>query len=188
MDLSAINKSWTLFLDRDGVINHEKKEEYIRNWDEFRFYDGVKDAVKVLSNIFDRMIMVTNQRGVGKGLMTIEDLGNIHTQMLSEISSSAGRIDKIYFCTEMDNDCMDRKPNPGMALQAQKDFPGIDFSKSIIVGNKLNDMKFGRNAGMYTIFVATTNPETPFPHPDIDLRFNDLPEVAQKLKAALTKS
>ncbi|HEX8332242.1 MAG TPA: hypothetical protein VF622_06445, partial [Segetibacter sp.] len=71
--------------------------------------------------------------------------------------------------------------------QAKKDFPNIDFTKSIIIGNKLSDMQFGRNAGMYTIYVATTNPEVEFPHPLIDMRFNDLQSVAAHFQA-LTKS
>jgi histidinol phosphatase-like enzyme len=74
-----------------------------------------------------------------------------------------------------------RKPNPGMAFQAKRDFPEIDFSKTIMVGNKLSDMLFGRAAGMFTVFVATTNPETSFPHPDIDLRFESLLHFANAL-------
>jgi D-glycero-D-manno-heptose 1,7-bisphosphate phosphatase len=175
---SKIDKSWTLFLDRDGVINEEKKEDYIRNWEEFRFYEGVREALEIFAGVFGRIVMVTNQRGVGKQLMTIDDLENIHANMAAEINEAAGRIDKIYHCSSLDNDCYERKPNPGMAHLAKKDFPEIDFSKSIIIGNKLSDMKFGRNAGIYTIYVATTNPEVPFPHPDIDLRFNTLLEVA----------
>jgi histidinol-phosphate phosphatase family protein len=185
--LSDIDKSWTLFLDRDGVINHEKKAHYILNWNEFKFYDGAKEALKIFAEIFGTIVMVTNQRGIGKGLMTEKDLGEIHDQMLSEITSASGRIDKIYYCSSLDNDCMDRKPNPGMAHQAKKDFPNMDFEKSIIIGNKLSDMQFGRNAGMYTIYVATTNPEVEFPHPLIDLRFNDLQSVATHFQA-LTKS
>jgi histidinol-phosphate phosphatase family protein len=186
--LSQIDNTWTLFLDRDGVINHEKKEDYILNWEEFKFYDGVTEALRILSGIFGTIVMVTNQRGVGKGLMTVEDLSRIHTKMQEVIVAASGRIDKIYFCSSMDNDCYERKPNPGMAYQAQKDFPSIDFSKSIIVGNKPGDMQFGRNAGMFTIFVATTNPEVPFPNPLIDLRCKDLPEVAQQIRSAITKS
>lgn len=181
--LNTIDKSWTLFLDRDGVINHEKKMDYILNTGEFRFYDGVKEALKTLAEIFGTVVMVTNQRGIGKKLMTIENLESIHTMMLEEITAAAGRIDNIYYCTSMDNDCYERKPNPGMAHLAKKDFPHIDFKKSIIIGNKLSDMEFGRNAGMHTVFVATTNPETPFPHTSIDYRFNDLAAVANHLKA-----
>ncbi len=63
-DLRSIDKSWTLFIDRDGVINHEKKEDYIRNWQEFRFYDGVKEALNILSKKFGKVIIVSNQRGL----------------------------------------------------------------------------------------------------------------------------
>jgi histidinol-phosphate phosphatase family protein len=185
---AEIDTTWTLFLDRDGVINHEKEKEYVLNWSEFRFYEGVKEALRFFAGVFGTIVMVTNQRGIGKGLMTHDDLEDIHTEMLTAINDSSGRINKIYYCSDMDDSCMERKPNPGMAHLAQQDFPGIDFSRSLIVGNKLSDMKFGRNAGMYTVFVATTNPETPFPHPDIDYRFNDLAEVAENIKAALTES
>jgi D-glycero-D-manno-heptose 1,7-bisphosphate phosphatase len=183
-----IDKTWTLFLDRDGVINHEKKGDYIRNWNEFKFYEGVTEAIKILSQIFGTIVMVTNQRGIGKGLMTVEDLVGIHSNMQAEIVAASGRLDKVYFCSSTDNNCYARKPNPGMAFQAQKDFPSVNFNKSIMIGNKLSDMEFGRNAGMYTIFVETTNPEVPFPHPLIDFRFKDLSEAAEYLQSLITKS
>lgn len=172
--IENLDSSWTLFIDRDGVINHEKQEDYILNWNEFRFYDGTLEAMKRLSAIFPTIILVTNQRGVGKGLMTQEDLDSIHSNMLSAIKENSGKIDQVYYCTSLDNDCFERKPNPGMAHLAQKDFPHIDFSKSIMIGNKLSDMNFGRNAGMFTIYVDTTNPEVPSPHPAIDERFDNL--------------
>jgi D-glycero-D-manno-heptose 1,7-bisphosphate phosphatase len=185
MDLSQIDNSWTLFIDRDGVINYEKKEDYILNWGEFRFYEGVTEAMEILSNIFPTIIMVTNQRGVGKGLMTAEALHEIHANMQAVIEESSGRIDNIYYCTSVDNDHHERKPNPGMALLAKKDYPHIDLSKSIMIGNKLSDMMFGRNAGMFTIYVDTTNPEVPAPHPAIDLRFRDLLHAAKSFKEAI---
>ncbi len=181
LDLKNVDKSWTLFIDRDGVINQEKKEDYILNWQEFRFYDGVKDAFKLFSKKFGKIIIVSNQRGVGKGLMTEADLLDIHQNMQQEIEAAGGHIDKIYYCTSTDNRHPDRKPNPGMAFQAKKDFPEIDLSKSIIAGNKPSDMQFGKNAGIYTVFIATTNPDSPFPHPDIDLKFASLYEFARAL-------
>jgi len=181
LDLKQVDKSWTLFIDRDGVINHEKKNDYIRNWDEFEFYTGVKEALKILNEKFDLIILVTNQKGVGKKLMSMDDLHNIHSNMLKEVTAESGRVDKIYFCSDLDNNSPNRKPNPGMAFMAKKDFPSIDFSKSIMVGNKLSDMNFARNAGIHSIFVATTNPETDFPHPAIDLRFNNLLSFAEAL-------
>ncbi|GEO10051.1 D-glycero-alpha-D-manno-heptose-1,7-bisphosphate 7-phosphatase [Segetibacter aerophilus] len=185
--MPEIDKSWTLFLDRDGVINHEKKEDYVLNWSEFTFYDGVTDALKTLSNLFGTIVMVTNQRGVGKGLMTANDLADIHKNMVEVITNNDGRLDKIYYCDSMDNDCYDRKPNPGMAYQAQQDFKHIDFSKSVMVGNKLSDMQFGKNAGMFTVYVDTTNPEVPSPNPLIDFRFKDLPAFAWSVQSVIKK-
>jgi len=174
-----IDKSWTLFIDRDGVINHEKKDEYILNWREFKFYDGVRETFLQLRKFFGKIIIVSNQRGVGKGLMTESELSSIHQHMQKQIENAGGRIDRIYICTSTNEDHPNRKPNPGMALEAKLDFPGIDLSKSIMIGNKPSDMLFGRNAGMHTVFVTTTHPLTVFPHPDIDLRFDSLPGFAK---------
>lgn len=185
MQLSlTIGKDWTLFLDRDGVINHEKRGDYIRNPDEFFFYDGVPEALALLSGLFATIVVVTNQKGVGKGLMTLQDLADIHRTMLDGIAEKGGRIDKVYFCPDLDAGSPDRKPNPGMAFRAKADFPSIDFDRSIMVGNKLSDMGFGRNAGMKTVFLATTDPETPFPHPDIDHGFDTLADFANALRKA----
>jgi D-glycero-alpha-D-manno-heptose 1-phosphate guanylyltransferase len=181
LDLKNINNNWTLFLDRDGVLNHEKKNDYIRNREEFIFYDGVKMAMKIFAEKFGKIFVVSNQRGVGKQLMTEDDLMIIHSFLRTEINASGGRIDEIYYCTAVDSKDPNRKPNPGMAFQAKNDFPETDLSKSIIVGNKPSDMLFGRNAGIYTVYLATTHPETPFPHPDIDLRFHSLIEFAKSL-------
>jgi D-glycero-alpha-D-manno-heptose 1-phosphate guanylyltransferase len=181
LDLKKIDKSWTLFLDRDGVINYEKKDDYIRNRDEFRFYDGVKEAIKIFTGVFGRIIVVSNQRGIGKGLMTEDDLSGIHKYMTAEITTAGGRIDAIYYCTAVDAIDPNRKPNPGMAFVACKDYPDIDLTKSIIAGNKPSDMLFGKNAGMYSVFIASTHPETAFPHPDIDARFDSLATFAKAL-------
>ncbi len=181
LDLQLVDKTWTLFLDRDGVINDEKLGEYILHWNYFIFSKGVLDVFKKLSNTFGRIIIVTNQKGVGKGLMQQEALDTIHFEMQREVEIVGGRIDKIYACTDLDNDSVLRKPNPGMALLAKADFPDIDLSKSVMVGNKPSDMRFGRNAGMPTVFVATTNPDEPFPHADIDLRFDSLAHFAEVL-------
>lgn len=181
LNLKDIDSSWTLFLDRDGVINHEKYEAYILNYSEFIFYEGVLDAMKIFNEKFGHIILVTNQRGVGKGLMNEADLMDIHNRMLKEIETAGGRMDAIYYCTSLDNDHSHRKPQCGMANEAQEDFPEIDFAKSIMVGNKMSDMKFGRNAGMYTVYMQTTNPEQELPDPAIDLAFNNLLNFAKAI-------
>ena len=181
LNLDSIDKSWTLFIDRDGVINYEKENEYIKSWQEFKFYEGVLEAFQKFSNKFGKIIIISNQRGVGKGLMSESDLLNIHQQMQKQVEEAAGRIDNIYYCTSTDMKHPDRKPNPGMFFSAKKDFPGIDLSKSIMIGNKPTDMLAGRNAGVYTVFVKTTNPGQPLPHPDIDLAFDSLFDFAKAL-------
>ncbi len=151
-----VDKTWTLFLDRDGVINLHYPKDYVKTWDEFFFLEGAIDAIVRLSQVFGKIIVVTNQQGVAKGKMTEDTLRNIHLNMLSEIEAAGGRIDSIYAATVMaDNDPEGiRKPRIGMALQAQQDFPEIDFAKSLIVGDSISDMQFGRNAGMYTAMVT----------------------------------
>lgn len=180
INLKNINPSWTLFIDRDGVVNDEKHLDYIHTWDEFKFYEGVKEALKIFNEKFGIIIMVTNQRGVAKGLTKIEDLHLIHKNMLQEIEDAKGRIDHIYFCADMESE--NRKPNPGMGLQAMKDFPKIDLSKSIMIGNTLSDMKFGRNLGVaLNIFLPTTRKDIPLDNVDIDMVFDNLISVAKAL-------
>lgn len=179
-NLKNINSSWTLFIDRDGVVNNEKRLDYIHTWDEFRFYEGVKEAFKIFNKKFGIIIMVTNQRGVAKGLTKLKDLEIIHKNMIDEIEDKEGRIDKIYFCIDMESE--NRKPNPGMGLQAIRDFPDIDLSKSVMIGNTLSDMQFGRNLGVaINIFLPTTNKDVTIDNDDVDLVYTDLISVAKAL-------
>lgn len=151
-----IDKQWTLFLDRDGVINLHYPNDYVKKWDEFYFLEGVLEAFTKLAHVFRRTIIVTNQQGVGKGLMSKEDLTFIHDEMLKEVRKYGGRINAIYSATDLVKDDINlmRKPGTGMAKKAKKDFPEIDFSKSIIVGDSATDMQFGRTAGMITVYIG----------------------------------
>ncbi len=176
-----IQQDWTLFLDRDGVINHEKKEDYIRNWTEFEFYKESLLALPILAQKFNKIIITTNQKGIGKGLMSADDLALIHQNMTNKIVELGGRIDAIYYCPDLDNASINRKPQPGMAYQAKTTFPEIDFKRSIMVGNRMSDMEFGRNAGMHTVYLATTHPEAPFPDTGIDYRYDNLFQFAQSI-------
>lgn len=150
-----IDKTWTLFLDRDGVINKKLDDDYVKHWIEFEFIDGVTSALKGLNDLFGTIVIVTNQQCIGKGIIRTEDLELIHKNMMYEINYLKGRIDKIYHSPYLASENHPtRKPGIGMALQAQKDFPHVDFSKSIIVGDSLSDMEFGKNAGMKTVYVS----------------------------------
>lgn len=182
INLKKIDNTWTLFLDRDGVINHEKHEDYIHTWDEFQFYDGVKEAIKIFSQVFKYIFIVTNQRGIGKGVTKPENLQQIHHNMLQAIQNSGGKIDAVYFCPDLDENSPNRKPNQGMGLQAKNDFPEIDFIKSIMVGNTISDMQFGKNLGAKTIFLSTTRPEVDITDERIDKTYSSLIAFAEDLQ------
>ncbi len=161
MNLShyLIDKSWTLFLDRDGVINHRIVDDYVKIPAEFKFLPNAQNAIKICKKFFGKIFIVTNQQGIGKGLMTVGQLEKVHAKMLNKISKAGGRIDQIYFCPELaDSNHPDRKPEIGMAIKAQNEFPEIDFSKSIMIGDSRSDMEFGRNAGMKTVFISKNKP------------------------------
>lgn len=181
LDLSQVDESWTLFLDRDGVINEERANDYVQDWSQFIFSSGVLHTFKKLSDRFGKVVVVSNQRGVGRGIMTEAALQSIHLEMQREVEIVGGRIDGIFYCTDTDAKSFNRKPNPGMALQAQQTFPSIDFSRSVMVGNKPSDMRFGRAAGMFTVFIASTNPDQVFPHDDIDKMYPSLQAFAESL-------
>ncbi len=151
----SFNRNWTLFLDRDGVINERLVGDYVKIPEEFSFIAGVPEAISSLSKVFGRIIIVTNQQGIGKGLMKEQDLELIHNNMMKGIEDAGGRISKIYHCPHLERDKSSlRKPNTGMALQAQKDFPGINFNKSVMVGDGLHDMEFGRRLGMLCVLIS----------------------------------
>lgn len=181
LDLKAIDKGWTLFLDRDGVINEDKPGSYIFNTGEFIFMEGAPELFKTLKEKFGLTLVATNQRGVGRGLMTEAGLQAIHQAMQQQVEAAGGSIDAIYYCTAIHNEHPERKPNPGMAARAIADFPTIDPRRSIMIGNNYSDMQFGRNAGMYTVFIRSTIPDVQLPHPDIDLVFDSLAGFAKAL-------
>jgi len=159
MNIDNLNKYKYLFLDRDGVINIERPNDYVKNTSEFIFIDNALQAIASLSNIFDYIFIVTNQRGIGRGIMTLQKLQEIHNYMLSCIRKAGGSITQIYFCTDLQPVSINRKPNVGMAFQAQRDYSDVDFGQSIMVGNSMSDIEFGNKLGMYTVLVGDKYPE-----------------------------
>ncbi|WP_165040546.1 HAD-IIIA family hydrolase [Dysgonomonas sp. ZJ709] len=158
--MSTQNKQFKyVFLDRDGVINEERPDDYVKNISEFIFIEGAIEAIALLTKIFEDIFIITNQRGVGRGIMTTEELDSIHFYMLSQIEKAGGRISKIYFCSDIDSTSINRKPNIGMAFQTKRDFPQVDFKRSIMIGNSRSDIEFGNKAGMYTVLVGDKYPK-----------------------------
>lgn len=170
-----------LFLDRDGVINVENEGGYILRQEDFEFLPGVPEALAILREHFDLFLVVTNQRCVGRKLISVEDLEAIHHRMVREIEGQGGRIDRVYYAPASERDDLYRKPNTGMGEQALKDFPGIDLSRSVIVGNNLSDMQFGKSLGLHTVFLSTTSGMYTLPHDLIDRQFSSLLAYAQSL-------
>jgi D-glycero-D-manno-heptose 1,7-bisphosphate phosphatase len=165
------------------VINLHYPNDYVKKWDEFYFLEGVLDALKTLSQIFKRIIIVTNQQGVGKSLMTEDDLQFIHDELLKEVRKYGGRIHAIYSATDLvEKDIRQlRKPNIGMAKKAKKDFPEIDFSKSMIVGDSISDMQFGKSTGMVTVLAGNKDKVTESDRNLIDIYCESLSDFANAL-------
>ena len=143
--------------------------------EDFIFLDGALEALKRFSQIFNRIIIVTNQQGIKKGIMTEQELISLHEYMISIIVNNGGKIDKIYYCTDLAiSHSLYRKPNIGMALKAKKDFPEINFKKSIMVGDSISDMQFGKKLNMLTVFISDSA-ELPRKYPKlIDYSFRSL--------------
>jgi len=159
MGLFDADKTWSLFLDRDGVINVRKMDGYILTVDEFQFLPQASESVTYFSTVFKHVFVVTNQQGISKGLMTERNLLNIHDYMCDKVVEKGGKITACYFAPELKSALNSlRKPNPGMALLAKSDFPEVDFEKSIMVGDTDSDIKFGKNLGMKTVRIKTVEP------------------------------
>jgi histidinol-phosphate phosphatase family protein len=154
-----LDSSWTLFLDRDGVINERIPEGYVKSIEEFIFLPNVPIAVEKLSKIFGKVFVVTNQQGIAKNLMTESNLLEIHDYMCREFEKVGGKVDKCYYAPGLVSKKNSlRKPNPGMALMAQRQFENIDFKKSVMVGDSNSDILFGKNLGMKTVRIRTYEP------------------------------
>lgn len=149
------NENWTLFLDRDGVINRKLQNDYVKTIDEFEILEGVFQGLKTCNKVFRRVIIVTNQRGISLGKMTHTDLDFIHSKMLKYFSSEEVKIDAVFYCDGLNSDSDCRKPNTGMGLLAKQKYPDIDFKKSIMVGDSYTDIQFGSNLKMITVLIKS---------------------------------
>jgi histidinol-phosphate phosphatase family protein len=159
----TITEHSALFLDRDGVLNRLLRNDYVKCPDELEVLPGVKDALELFRKRFAHLFIVTNQQGIGKGLMTETDLAAVHRKLLDEI----GRIDHIYHCPKLHSaHSFNRKPNIGMALQARHDYPDIRLKESVMAGDSASDMLFGRRAGMTTVLIGESN-EIALMHPHL---------------------
>ena len=167
----GVDSSWTLFLDRDGVINSRIFGGYVLAWETFHFLPQVLEGIAHASQRVGRIIVVTNQQCVALGLISNAKLEEIHGHMKSEVKSAGGRIDAVFAAVELKTDPQSRrKPNTAMAYEAQQMFPEIDFTRSIMVGDTDTDMQFGQRLGMKTVLIESQEKVTL----DSDFRCNSL--------------
>lgn len=156
--IPPIDKSWTLFLDRDGVINERIVDGYVMDFNDFVPVPQLFEALRIFNDKFGKIFVVSNQQCIGKGLCTENTVIHLHHQVNDMLLNNKILIDDFLFCPHKASDnCNCRKPKPGLALQAVEKHPSIDFSKSIIVGDMLTDIQFGHQLGMTTVYVGAPN-------------------------------
>lgn len=176
----------TIFLDRDGVVNEKMPEgSYVTTWDEFHLLPGVPEAIACLNRAGLRVIVASNQRGIALGKYSERDVEAIHANLQKLLQAKGAHVDAFYFCPHDKEQCSCRKPLPGMFEQARREFPDIDATESVMIGDSLSDIEFGRRLGMKTIFIdGTTERRKPGAHVAAELadrRFPSLNEAVQAL-------
>ena len=135
-----------IFLDRDGVINQERKD-YVKKLDEFIILDKTSDAINIIKNHGFLVIIITNQSPINRKLLSVETLNKIHEKLQSYLERYDTSFDGVYFCPHTPSEnCECRKPKPGLILQAVIDFQ-IDLSESYMIGNSETDIHAAKNAG-----------------------------------------
>jgi len=180
-----------VFLDRDGVLNEKMPEgRYVTGWDEFRILPGVLEAIRLLNQSGLRVVVVSNQRGIALGLYTSGDVEAMHARFQSLLQAQGAHLDGIYHCPHDKGQCDCRKPLPGLFEKARKEFPDITAASSVMIGDSLSDMEFGRRLGMTTVFLES-DPEHQEPGAEearelADMRFSSLFAAVSKLVARLT--
>ncbi len=144
-----------IFLDRDGTINELNSQGFVHQPDNFRFLPGALEGLKEFSKMGYKLIIVTNQSGIGHGFYTEEDMHSVHEKMVQLLSEEGIEIHDINYCPHKRGEgCSCRKPRPGMIATAIEKH-GIDISRSFMVGDNTKDIKVGENAGLKTIGLNT---------------------------------
>ncbi len=173
----------TLFLDRDGVIKQRIPGDYVKSPENFEPMPGLGEAMRLLTNHFDLIVVVTNQQGIGKGLMGEFELAEVHRHLRALVTDAGGRIDAIYHCPHLkEANCTCRKPATGMAWQALQDFPDMDLENAWMVGDSVSDMVFAEKMGFRKVFIRGKLEElTALAQVKVDFSFDSLLEFARFL-------
>ena len=146
----------TIFLDRDGVINRNRpRGDYVRNWEEFQFLPGSREAIARLTQAGFRLLVVTNQACIDKGIVSWAMVQEIHTRMVQEIVRAGGWIEAVLCCPHLaDAGCGCRKPRPGLLQRAHEEYQ-VDLGQAILVGDSVTDMQTAAAVGIPAIMVLS---------------------------------
>ncbi|MBI4180200.1 HAD family hydrolase [bacterium] len=144
-----------IFLDRDGVLNAYLHDDYIKTPAEFRFLPGAVEAIRQLTDAEYQIIIVSNQAGVGRGLMDRAALDAVTAHMLNGIHQAGGKILDIFYCTHGPRDgCDCRKPKPGLLLNAARKH-AVELAATFLIGDNQADVQAAQAAGCRSILVLS---------------------------------
>ncbi len=163
-----------IFLDRDGVINQRIVSGYITHPEAFKLLLGVKEKLLAWHAAGYKMFVVTNQKGIGKGLMSTEDLASVHHKMEELLGF---KFEKIKYCDALDDQDFRRKPQPGMLLELFDEYPTMVAKETLFIGDSLTDLQAGKAAGVNTCFINHGNPPDDTINQFADLNFAQLADV-----------
>lgn len=175
-----------VFLDRDGILNEKAPEgAYVSRWEEFRVLPGVPEAIARLNRAGKLVLVVSNQRGIARGLYTAADVDSLHARFQGLLAAHGAQIDAFFVCPHDEGQCNCRKPLTGMFDQAAAHFASLSPAESVMIGDSAADIEFGRRLGMATIFVegdpALHKPGTGAAGAAADFCCHSLPEAVAAL-------
>jgi len=148
-----------VFFDRDGIVNRSPGPGYVERVEDFHLLPEFIQALRVVQQRQYEAVIITNQRGVGRGKMSQATLDAIHQRLLDHVAHAGLSLRDIYFCTEVDRDHPRLKPQPGMLLEAARDH-GLDLARSWMIGDNEKDVIAGQRAGCRTLLVRAGAEET----------------------------
>ena len=180
-----IGRDWCLFLDRDGVINRRVVGDYVRSWRQFEWLPGAQVALKTLREWAPHLVVVTNQQGIGKGLMSARDVATVHTHLEADLAAGGVAIDGFAVCPHLESaGCACRKPAPGLVLDWLRRHPDTQPSLSIMVGDSESDLELARNVAAAVGRCVSIHIGRGSPGEVADVTFDSLADLAVAVREA----
>lgn len=170
-----------IIFDRDGTLN-SRVDGYVMQAEDMQLLPGAAEAVSI-ANSLGRVVLVTNQQGIGRDLMTLAQLDSVHSELLNQLTATGGHIDAIYVCPHLEDTCSCRKPGHGLFLQALADSPEVMPQNCVVIGDKSSDLLPALELGMEAIHVLT-DPEDAMTTPPGAIKVNSVLEAVVYVQRA----